>query len=88
MGHSLRQPGGSHGDQDGLRPLRPRPRRLHRPQRYPLPHPELKEAINALGIEAKAAAVYQMIAELDQDGSGQIEFDEFYEMMTHRPNEQ
>lgn len=47
---------------------------------------ELKEAINALGIEAKAAAVYQMIAELDSDGSGQIEFDEFYEMMTHKPN--
>lgn len=29
-----------------------------------------------------------MIAELDKDGSGQIEFDEFYEMMTHKPNEQ
>ncbi len=29
-----------------------------------------------------------MIAELDSDGSGQIEFDEFYEMMTHKPNEQ
>jgi hypothetical protein len=33
---------------------------------------ELKVAINSLGIEAKAQAVYQMIAELDQDGSGQI----------------
>jgi hypothetical protein len=36
---------------------------------------ELKVAINALGIEAKAQAVYQMIAELDKDGSGLIEFD-------------
>ena len=33
---------------------------------------ELKDAIHSLGIEAKAAAVYQMIAELDSDGSGQI----------------
>lgn len=33
---------------------------------------ELKVAINALGIEAKAQAVYQMIAELDKDGSGLI----------------
>ena len=36
------------------------------------PNQELKEAIASLGIEAKAAAVYQMIAELDSDGSGQI----------------
>jgi hypothetical protein len=36
---------------------------------------ELKVAINSLGIEAKAQAVYQMIAELDKDGSGLIEFD-------------
>lgn len=55
---------------------------------YFIPNVELKDAIHSLGIEAKAAAVYQMIAELDSDGSGQIEFDEFYEMMTHRPNEQ
>ena len=33
---------------------------------------ELKVAINSLGIEAKAQAVYQMIAELDKDGSGMI----------------
>ena len=47
---------------------------------------ELKVAINALGIEAKAQAVYQMIAELDKDGSGLIEFDEFFKMMTTRPS--
>jgi Ca2+-binding EF-hand superfamily protein len=44
-------------------------------------------AINSLGIEAKAQAVYQMIAELDKDGSGQIEFDEFFYMMTTRPSD-
>lgn len=48
---------------------------------------ELKVAINSLGIEAKAQAVYQMIAELDQDGSGQIEFPEFFYMMTTRPSD-
>lgn len=36
---------------------------------------ELKESINALGIEAKAEAVWHMIAEIDKDGSGQLEFD-------------
>ncbi len=49
------------------------------------PYSELKVAINSLGIEAKAQAVYQMIAELDKDGSGLIEFDEFFKMMTTRP---
>ena len=44
-------------------------------------------AINSLGIEAKAQAVYQMIAELDKDGSGQIEFPEFFYMMTTRPSD-
>lgn len=36
---------------------------------------ELKESINALGIEAKAEAVWHMIGEIDKDGSGQLEFD-------------
>ena len=48
---------------------------------------ELKVAINALGMEAKAQAVYQMIAEIDKDGSGQIEFDEFFTMMVTRPSD-
>lgn len=55
---------------------------------YESANQELREAIASLGIEAKAEAVYKMIAELDADGSGSIEFDEFYEMMTHQPNEQ
>lgn len=28
-----------------------------------------------------------MISEIDKDGSGQLEFDEFFEMMTTRPSE-
>ena len=48
---------------------------------------ELKESINSLGIEAKAEAVWHMIAEIDKDGSGQLEFDEFITMMTTRPSE-
>ncbi|MCL4119132.1 UNVERIFIED_CONTAM: hypothetical protein GTU68_031548 [Idotea baltica] len=28
-----------------------------------------------------------MIAEIDKDGSGQLEFDEFFSMMTTRPSE-
>ena len=48
---------------------------------------ELKESINALGIEAKAEAVWHMIAEIDKDGSGQLEFDQFFNMMTTRPSE-
>jgi centrin-1 len=28
-----------------------------------------------------------MIAEIDKDGSGQLEFDEFFDMMTTRPSE-
>ena len=33
---------------------------------------ELKDNINSLGIEAKAEAVWQMIADIDKDGSGQL----------------
>ena len=48
---------------------------------------ELKDNITSLGIEARAEAVWQMIAEIDKDGSGQLEFDEFFTMMTTRPSE-
>ena len=56
------------------------------PEVYHSIYQELKTSINALGIEAKAQAVYQMIAELDKDGSGLIEFDEFFKMMITRPS--
>ena len=57
------------------------------PKVSPFYNLELKEAINSLGIEAKAEAVWHMIAEIDKDGSGQLEFDEFFSMMTTRPSE-
>ncbi len=41
----------------------------------------------SLGVEAKNPAIYQMIADLDKDGSGQIDFDEFLAMMTTKPSE-
>ena len=43
---------------------------------------ELKAAMQSLGFEAKNATIYQMISDIDQDGSGSIEFDEFLDMMT------
>lgn len=56
------------------------------PNVIPYHNLELKESINSLGIEAKAEAVWHMIAEIDKDGSGQLEFDEFFTMMTTRPS--
>ena len=47
----------------------------------PLCEPCLIAFANA-GFEAKNATIYQMISDIDQDGSGSIEFDEFLDMMT------
>merc|ERR1712146_693099 len=38
---------------------------------------ELTSAMKSLGFDVKHAVVFQMIAELDADGSGEIEFEEF-----------
>lgn len=43
---------------------------------------ELKGAMQSLGFEAKNATIYKMIGELDGDGSGSIDFEEFLDMMT------
>ena len=43
---------------------------------------ELKAAMQTLGFEAKNATIYQMISDIDKDGSGSIDFDEFLDMMT------
>jgi Ca2+-binding EF-hand superfamily protein len=43
---------------------------------------ELKAAMQSLGFEAKNQTIYQMIADIDKDGSGTIDFDEFLDMMT------
>ena len=38
--------------------------------------------MQSLGFEAKNATIYQMIGDIDKDGSGAIDFDEFLDMMT------
>ncbi len=45
---------------------------------------ELKAAMVSLGFEAKNQTIYQMISDLDADGSGAIDFAEFLNMMTAR----
>ena len=36
----------------------------------------------SLGFEAKNQTIYQMIGDIDKDGSGEIDFEEFLDMMT------
>ena len=43
---------------------------------------ELKAAMQSLGFEAKNQTIYQMIADIDKDNSGTIDFEEFLDMMT------
>merc|ERR1712124_227246 len=43
---------------------------------------ELTSAMKSLGFDVKHAVVYNMVADLDADGSGEIEFGEFLEVMT------
>ena len=45
---------------------------------------ELLESMKNLGFDVKNKAIYQMIAEMDEDGSGTISFEEFLDMMTAR----
>merc|ERR1711948_230638 len=42
---------------------------------------ELTAAMKSLGFDVKHAVVYNMVADLDSDGSGEIEFGEFLEVM-------
>ena len=39
-------------------------------------------ALYSLGFEAKNQTIYQMIGDIDKDGSGEIDFEEFLDMMT------
>lgn len=43
---------------------------------------ELKEAMQSLGFEAKNQAIYQLISDIDKDGTGDIDFEEFLDLMT------
>ena len=43
---------------------------------------ELKQALSNLGIDAKNQTLQNMMADLDSDKSGKIDFDEFINMMT------
>merc|ERR1712113_189139 len=42
---------------------------------------ELTAAMKSLGFDVKHAVVYNMVADLDSDGSGEIEFGEFLDVM-------
>ena len=42
------------------------------------------EAMKSLGFDTKSPAIYQMIADFDENGNGVIEFEEFLDMMTAR----
>merc|ERR1711865_580899 len=48
---------------------------------------ELKAAMRALGFEIKNEELKKMVADVDTDGSGMIEFSEFLEMMTGKMGE-
>lgn len=43
---------------------------------------ELKAAMTNLGFDAKNHTVYQMISDIDKNGTGDIDFDEFLDLMT------
>ena len=45
---------------------------------------ELLNAMKSLGFDTKNPAIYQMISDMDEDGNGEIDFEEFLDMMTAR----
>merc|ERR1712188_268324 len=47
----------------------------------------LKAAMRALGFEVKKEELKKMISDIDNDGNGSIEFQEFLEMMTGKMGE-
>merc|ERR1712072_148382 len=48
---------------------------------------ELKAAMRAFGFEVKNEELKKMVADVDNDGNGTIEFGEFLEMMTGKMGE-
>eukprot|EP00918_Siedleckia_nematoides_P021708 GHVU01046750.1.p1 GENE.GHVU01046750.1~~GHVU01046750.1.p1 ORF type:complete len:167 (+),score=31.77 GHVU01046750.1:105-605(+) len=45
---------------------------------------ELKAAMQSLGFETKNPTIYQMIADLDRQGTGAIDFEEFLDAITSK----
>merc|ERR1719197_91525 len=45
---------------------------------------ELKAAMQSLGFESKNPTIFQMIADLDREGQGHIDFDEFLDAITSK----
>ena len=43
---------------------------------------ELRAAMQSLGFETKNQTIYQMIQDIDKDGDGDVDFDEFLDLMT------
>jgi Ca2+-binding EF-hand superfamily protein len=43
--------------------------------------------MTSLGFESKNGAIFQMIADLDTDGNGTIDFGEWFSLMTKRVND-
>ena len=43
---------------------------------------ELRVAMQSLGFETKNQTIYQMIQDIDKDGDGDVDFDEFLDLMT------
>ena len=48
---------------------------------------EMKSAMQSLGFEAKGSTMFHVITELDKDGSGAIDFEEFIGMMVSKLSE-
>jgi centrin-1 len=48
---------------------------------------ELKVALHALGYEPKSSDLKEMISNIDKDGSGEITFEQFLEVMTSKMSE-
>ena len=43
--------------------------------------------MTSIGFEAKSGAIFQMISDLDTDGSGAVDFGEWLTLMTKRVND-
>jgi Ca2+-binding EF-hand superfamily protein len=48
---------------------------------------ELKAAMTSLGFESKNGAIFQMISDLDTDGNGTIDFQEWLNLLTKKVND-